>query len=278
LAVQTNDKFKDGKNGDLTPGASRSGVVYKPKKGSLGFMAGVTLGMAGEATAFNADLKLAIELKEGFGIKKINFDGMGYVMGNIADRSTGIVKVGVSIEMDFEKPMFHCLATIDGGFDQKALAVTVKASLSFHFEPGLWYVKLGSWENDDEPWKDPKRIQVDVKADFKVAKASINFNTYFMMGTDIGDLPRSPLKVRQLLGKKGKPDVPETRDAKVFLGKGFAMGAGFRLTAEPLGLERQIQPGANDRSSRIKSRNAQSVVDERSFCPERICAEWHDKN
>jgi hypothetical protein len=232
LAVQTNDKFKDGKNGDMTPGASRSGVVYKPKKGSLGFMAGVTLGMAGEATAFNADLKLAIELKEGFGIKKINFDGMGYVMGNIADRSTGIVKVGVSIEMDFEKPMFHCLAMIDAGFDQKALAVTVKASLTFHFEPGLWYVKLGSWENDDEPWKDPKRIQVDVKADFKLAKASINFNTYFMMGTDIGDLPRSPLKVRQMLGKEGKPDVAEPRDAKVFMGKGFAMGAGFRLTAE----------------------------------------------
>jgi len=232
LTEQTNDKFKDGKDGDMKTGASRSGVSYKPKNGSLGFMAGITLGMAGEATAFNADLKLSIELKQGFGIKKINFDGSGFIMGKIENRPSGLVKVGVSLEMDFEKPMFHCLATIDGGFDKGALAVTVAASLNLHFEPGTWYVKLGSWENDDKPWKDVKRIQVDINADLKLAKASINFNAYFMMGTDIGDIPRSPLKVRQMLGEEGKPDVPKVRDAKIFLGKGFAMGAGFRLTAD----------------------------------------------
>lgn len=232
-AVLTNDKIPDKQGGGtMTPGESRSGVVYKPQKGTFGFMASVTLGTTGEPTSFNADLKLTVQFNtDNFGVTKVVFDGKAYIMGPITDRNKRLLEVGILIESDFEMPMFHAAVTIDGGFNKSALNVTVKASLNMHFEPGMWYIKLGEWTNEDEPWKDPKRIQVDISLGASVAKVGLNFNAYFMMGTDIGELPRSPKKVRDMLQLDGKNDMPKTPDTKVYLGKGFAFGAGIRLDA-----------------------------------------------
>lgn len=218
--------------GPATVGTSRSGVIYKPKKDKFGFMASVTLGTTGEPTSFNADLKLIAELNtDNFGISKIVFEGTGYVMGPIADRNKRLVKIAVLIESDFEKPMFHAAVTVEGGFNQSALEVTVAASLNLHFEPGMWYIKLGEWANEDYPYLDKKRIQVNAKIDAKVLQIGFNFNAYFMMGTDIGDLPKSPLAVRQMLAASQKVDKPKMNTEKVYLGKGFAFGAGIRFTA-----------------------------------------------
>jgi TANFOR domain-containing protein len=221
-----------GKTNDMTAGKTRSGVTYTPKKGSAGFMAGVTLGTAGEPTAFNADLKLLVQFNtDNFGITKIVLEGNGYIMGPILDRSKNLLEVSITIEADFEHPSFDANMTINGGFDQSKLKVSVSASLNIHASPDLWFVKVGYWTNDDEPWKDPKRIQVDLALDAKIAKAALNFNAYFMMGNDIGDLPRSPLKVRNMLSQKGKSDN-KTLPADLALGKGFAFGAGIRFFAE----------------------------------------------
>lgn len=233
--VITNASMPDikGQTNDMTPGKSRSGVSYVPKKGSAGFMAGVTLGTAGEPTAFNADLKLLVQFNtDNFGVTKVVLEGGAYIMGPILDRNKKLLEVTMTIESDFEKPSFDANVTIDGGFDQSALKVTVAASLNIHASPDLWYVKLGYWTNDDEPWKDPKRIQVDVALDAKIVKAALNFNAYFMMGNDIGDLPRSPLKVRNMLAEAGKQDMAKTTPADLALGKGFAFGAGIRFFAE----------------------------------------------
>lgn len=221
-----------GETNDMTAGASRSGIVYTPKKGKLGFMAGVTLGTAGEPTAFNADLKLTVEFNtDNFGISKIAMDGAGYIMGPILDREKRLLEVMVTIEADFDQPSFDANVTINGGFNESVLKVTVAASLNIHASPDAWWVKLGYWTNDNEPWNDPKRIQVDVALDAKILKASLNFNAYFMMGTDIGDLPRSPLKVRNMLSQNGKSDVDKTIPSDVNLGKGFAFGAGIKFDA-----------------------------------------------
>jgi hypothetical protein len=152
-------------------------------------------------------------------------------MGHIGDRNKRLVKIAVLIESDFEKPMFHAAVTVDGGFNKSALEVTVAASLNLHFEPGMWYIKLGEWANEDYPYLDDKRIQVDVKFDSKILTAEFNFNAYFMMGTDIGDLPKSPLKVRQMLAASQKGDLPKMSTEKVYIGKGFAFGAGIRFKA-----------------------------------------------
>ena len=226
----TNDKINNNQGpGTLKAGETRSGVIYTPKKGTFGFMASVTIGTTGEPTSFNADVKLTVQFNtDDFGITKLALEGDAFIMGPIADRDKRLLKVGIDIELDFEKPMFHAAITIDGGFNQSALKVTVKASLTLHFEPGIWYVKLGEWTNDDEPWNDPKRIQVDIALGSQVLNVSLNFNAYFMMGTDIGDLPRSPLKVRQALGLNGNEN-PKAADTKVYLGKGFAMGVGMKF-------------------------------------------------
>ncbi|MCB9244816.1 MAG: hypothetical protein H6606_00170 [Flavobacteriales bacterium] len=222
-----------GPSNDMTAGKSRSGITYTPKKGSAGFMAGVTLGTAGEPTAFNADLKFQVQFNtDDFGITKMVLEGNAYIMGPILDRNKKLLEVSLLIETDFEKPSFDANVTIDGGFDQSMLKVTVAASLNIHSSPDLWYVKLGYWTNEDEPWKDPKRIQVDVALDAKIVKAALNFNAYFMMGTDIGDLPKSPLKVRAMLADEGKQDMNKTIPAELALGKGFAFGAGIRFNAE----------------------------------------------
>lgn len=233
VVAVTNDKIPDKQGpGTMNAGETRSGVVYTPKKGTFGFMASVTLGTTGEPTSFNGDLKLTVQFNtDNFGVTKVVIDGKAYLMGPIADRSKRLLEIGVEIEMDFEKPMFHAAVTIDGGFNQSVLKVTVKASLTLHFEPGLWYVKLGEWTNDDEPWNDPKRIQVDIALDAQIVSVGLNFNAYFMMGNDIGDLPRSPLKVREALGLNGSEN-PKSPDTKVFIGKGFAMGVGIKFDVE----------------------------------------------
>lgn len=218
--------------GTMTAGETRSGVKYTPKKGTFGFMASVTIGTTGEPTSFNADLKLIVQFNtDNFGVTKIVLEGHAYLMGPITDRNKKLLKVDIDIEMDFEKPMFHAAITIDGGFNQSVLKVTVKASLALHFEPGTWYVKLGEWSQDDEPWKDPKRIQIDIALGSEVIGASLNFNAYFMMGTDIGQLPRSPLKVREALGLVNN-EPTKTVNEMVFIGKGFAMGLGIHFEVE----------------------------------------------
>ncbi len=233
VVAVTNDKMPDKQGkGTMNAGETRSGVIYTPKKGTFGFMASVTLGTTGEPTSFNGDLKLTVQFNtDNFGVTKIFIDGKAYLMGPIADRSKRLLEVGIEIEMDFEKPMFHAAVTIDGGFNKSALKVTVKASLALHFEPGLWYVKLGEWSNDDEPWNDDKRIQVDIALDAQVVSVKINFNAYFMMGSDIGDLPRSPKLVRDALGLTGNEN-PKAPNTQVYVGKGFAMGVGIKFDVE----------------------------------------------
>ena len=234
VVVVTNDKIKDNKGeATLTAGETRSGVVYTPKINTFGFMAAVTVGTTGEPTSFNADVKLTVQFDtDNFGVTNIALNGDAYLMGPIADRDVRLLKIGVEIELDVEKPMFHALITIEGGFNKSKLpvALSVKASLALHFEPGLWYVKLGEWKQDDEPWKDKSRIQVDLALGNSVANLSLNFNAYFMMGNDIGELPRSPLLVRNALGDGDGPNN-KTPNTKVALGTGFAMGLGVRLDA-----------------------------------------------
>jgi TANFOR domain-containing protein len=235
LVEVQNDKMvdKQGQKTSMTPGESASGIVYSPKFNTLGFMAAVTLGISGEPTTFNCDLKFTVEFNTGedFGIKKVILEGNGYLIGKINKRGEELVKVGVLILLDFEKPLFHCNATLDGGFNKAGLEVSVSASLTIHVEPGMWYVKFGEWTDDDIPWLDKSRIQANISLGNDVVGASLNFNAYFMMGTDIGDLPRSPLKVRETLGQTGTAQNPSPRDAKILVGKGFAFGAGIRLNA-----------------------------------------------
>src|SRR5690606_15792037 len=134
-----------------------------PQKGTFGFMASVTIGTTGEPTSFNGDVKLIVQFNtDNFSVTKLALEGNAYLMSPIADRDKRLVKIGINIDLDFEKPMFHAAVTFDGGFNQSALKVTVAASLTMHFEPGLWYVKLGEWTNDDTPWTDKKRIQIDI--------------------------------------------------------------------------------------------------------------------
>ena len=233
VVAVTNDKIPNNQGeGTMNAGETRSGVIYTPKKGTFGFMASVTLGTTGEPTSFNGDLKLTVQFNtDNFGVTKVIIDGKAYLMGPIADRSKRLLEVGIEIELDFEKPMFHAAVTIEGGFNKSALNVTVAASLALHFEPGLWYIKLGEWSDDDHPYNDPKRIQVNIALGNQVLSATLNFNAYFMMGNDIGDLPRSPLKVREALGLHNQAGGSKPADTKVFIGKGFALGAGIRFTA-----------------------------------------------
>lgn len=222
-----------GKTNDMSAGKTRSGIVYTPKKGTLGFMAGVTFGTLGDPTAFNADLKLMVQFNtDDFGITKIGLDGKGYIMGPILNREKRVVEATVEILADVENKSFDANMIVDGGFDESKLNVSVAVALAIHASPGSWYVKLGHWTNDDEPWNDDTRIQVNAAFDAKVLAAQLNFNAYLMMGNDIGELPRAPLLVRNMLAQENKAQQAKLSSPLITKGTGFALGAGIKFDAE----------------------------------------------
>jgi hypothetical protein len=185
------------------PGSTASGFRFVPSDGAFGFKGMVVLGTYPSPAAFNADVKLEIELQRtstGVSLGRITLQGNGYMMAELTAREKARVTCFADITYDFPTSTLH------GVFNAaiNAPPVTGSGQMVMHVEPNTWYVKIG------EP---SHRISL--------ALASwLTTDGYLMMGKGLPPPPPPPQRVLSLLGNR-----TVTRDQRVSAGNGIALGA-----------------------------------------------------
>ncbi|UII23988.1 hypothetical protein [Fulvivirga ligni] len=232
---------------DTSPGANKDGLNYVPDQGTFGFSAAVAFGLTGAKSAFNGDLKFTMELKSNGAVNHVILEGNGYVMQDITDRSSGLITGGVYAEIQpripnaaegqnaaENRPNFRFIAEMS--LDIASGLITGGATLDLWFSPQEWWLKLGEWTNEDKPWLDESRSHIAI--DLKIVKTE--FHSYFMMGSNIPDMPKMPLKVRNIFADKKESLNPSPRigllstndPEAVPASPGMAFGAGSHFYAD----------------------------------------------
>lgn len=209
-----------GKN--LATGNSTGQHTYVPdEKAGLSFMAGVTLVVANE-NAINADVMLEVAFNQGGGIKYAQFNGSAFFMSSIADRgrvqgeNVPAAPVYASLNMlyDNDNDVFHAnmktyinIAGVIQGVGPNGLV----GEAVIHVDRNDWYTYIGR----------PSQM-------FGLNIAGIaTANTYFMLGTQIENLPLPPKEVREIFGDI---DLRLMRDDIAAAGGGgFAAGVHFKI-------------------------------------------------
>lgn len=215
-----------------SPGYSPSNLEYTPNKGGIGFHATVVFGLTGgpsQAAAFSGDLTFSMDFSKSNGIEKMGIYGNGYAMQPLLDRGDASIHGYFNIEIDFVNSSFE----LGVGLDVNAADGIVhgSAAINMHASSEEWFIKIGSWEANDpmnyEPWADENRVNLNVT----LGPIDANFNLYFMMGSDMPDLP--PLPGKLLSNLQGQGGAPIT-DSRTGFGEynantpGFGFGAGFQ--------------------------------------------------
>lgn len=214
----------------FSPGYSPSGLIYTPKKGAIGFSATVVFGLTGgeaSASAFNGDLTFWMTFTGSNGLEKMGLNGGGYAMQPLGNREAASVSGEFAITINF------VTSTFDLGIDldvNVASFVNGTASVNMHASPNEWFIYIGSWEAPNpqnyEPWNDPKRNKLNV--DLEIAQ--FNFNLYFMMGSNMPELPPLPGKIMSNMQTQGGGMIQDERSPAPDYNAqtpGFAFGAGF---------------------------------------------------
>lgn len=235
---------KSNKEGQI--GGSQTGVTFTPTQGEYGFSATVLFGLAGgkaSASVFNGDLTFRMALKKfnngSIGIKEMFIEGNAYAIAQFdKSRNQASIKGYVKIAMDFIEPSF----TLDAGLYANIANGIVEGQMTIqmHFSPAEWYVHLGRWDTQnqkamDEPWTDNLRNKLTV--DLKIISATLH--SYFMMGSQMPDLPPLPKAVRErMLGQDNKPITDARKEFPSFdptadnAKPGFGFGIGLHTAIE----------------------------------------------
>ncbi len=226
------DTFVDDPPYNDNPGSTVYGNDIVPQEGSFGFNASMGFGLVGSPNALNGDVKFSMQLTENGGINNVMIEGGGYMMQSFGDRSDAFISGSLAITIvphnpayPNTTPMFH-LDTPDPFSVNVADVLSAEFPLGLHFDPQTWYVKIGEWQNWQEPWNDGSRAQMGV--DLKLYETM--FHGYFMMGNDIPGIPPLPLEVQQKFGMNETTATPRSGILGVNnSGGGIAFGAGYRL-------------------------------------------------
>lgn len=200
------------------PGANKDGLTFTPQQGTFGFSAAVAFGLTGASAAFNGDLKFSMELQSNGAVNHVILEGGCYMMQNIIDRENGLITGTVYAEIEpripnatnqenaaQNRPNFRFIAGME--IDIANGLVSGGGTLDLWFCPTEWWIKLGEWENEDEPWEDDSRVNLTV--DLKIVEA--HFHSYFMMGSNIPGMPQMPLMVREEFESGAQPLNPSPR-------------------------------------------------------------------
>ncbi|TVR76700.1 MAG: hypothetical protein EA409_12940 [Saprospirales bacterium] len=219
-----------------SPGYSPSNLVYTPSKGGIGFHATVVFGLTGgpsQASAFNGDLTFSMDFSKSNGIEKMGLYGNGYGMQPLLDRGDASIHGFISIEIDFIAKSFELTAGLE--VEVADGIVSGSALINMHASAEEWWIHIGSWEAinplDYKPWADNSRVNLNVK----LGPIAANFNLYFMMGSNMPDLPPLPgILLANMQGQGGAP----IKDSRTGHGNfnantpGFGFGAGFHRKLE----------------------------------------------
>lgn len=194
--------------------------TYVPdEKTVFGLLAGAAIGLK-EKNTFHAKVVLEANFTSS-GLGQIGIEGHGYVMTNY---QTGFEKyepapsvyVGVSVLFDFPKKIFDANMVADINFPAQQPFITGGGGAHMHFEPGKWWIKMGSPET--APGPAPIGLTII---------GLLNTESYFMTGHELGTMPPPHPKVAQILGLTQLPN--QRKNGWLEGGKGFAFGSSIEL-------------------------------------------------
>ncbi len=225
--------FVDNPEYTETLGSSVYGDNIVPQQGSFGFNASLGFGLVGSPNALTGDVKFSMQVADNGAVDNVKIKGGGYLMQGL-DGSKDDAFISGSLEMTivphdaakpFPTPIFH-MDTPDPFNMNVAGLLKASIPLAVHFDPQTWYVKLGEWQNWQEPWNDGARAEMEV--DLKLYKTL--FHGYFMMGNDIPELPPLPSIVQEKFGNAFTPTSQRNTVLGINnAGGGIAFGAGYKL-------------------------------------------------
>lgn len=191
------EQMLEGQTGDLEstdPSESASGVVYSPKKGSIGFKAGTTLALSNEVgggNVMNASVWVTSSYANG-AFSSLLLEGEGFVISNYPENDDHLVSAIMKLGYDNKTKNLDLTLNIEADF----LVGKALIPITFHAKTAdkKWYMHLG----------DPhgRRIQADL-IDVKSGplKVYLGANAYFALGNDLPDgrLPAPPPEIVQFL-------------------------------------------------------------------------------
>ncbi len=206
------------------PGTTLTNVRLVPDPNTLfGLKATVIIGTTGGGQAFNADITLTATFNNSGGISQIAFDGDGYFMTSVMDRSFTAVKAGVLLQYDFNEKI------LTGNFDvmiNVPLTLTgrkennVAGNAYLYVGPDKWQILVG------EPSPNTARVGV-------LLANSFDASGYLMAGEELPSPPPPPSKVLEILG-----ELNSVRSPGIAGGRGFAFGASF----QPPRIQTELSP------------------------------------
>ncbi|UII27546.1 hypothetical protein LVD15_03690 [Fulvivirga maritima] len=209
------------KQSPLPPGGVIDNIDYEPDKSvSLGFNAGVTLGMIPDPYVFNADAFFEIAFSSSGGVKYMQFRGDAFFMTPMEKREAGEVKLNASMMMmfDFENKIFHSTLEIYINiFDiLKGVGTNDLAGWAeMYFSPDEWFIHIG---------RPDKRIGLAFVA--LGNQPLVTAESYFMAGHRIPDIPELPAEVTRLTGEMSL----SRDDGALASAKGMAFGTSLKLS------------------------------------------------
>ena len=206
------------------PGTTLTNVRLVPDENTLfGLKATVIIGTTGGGQAFNADITLTATFNNSGGISQIAFDGDGYFMTSVMDRSFTAVRAGVLLQYDFNAKiltgnfdvMINVPLTLKGRQDNN-----IAGNAYLYVGPDKWQILVG------EPVPDAARVGVRLANSFDASG-------YLMAGEELPAPPPPPSKVLEILG-----ELNSVRSPGISNGTGFAFGASF----QPPKIQTEISP------------------------------------
>jgi hypothetical protein len=211
-----------------SPSKSNSGLEYIPNKNvSFGFKASVALGLMSDKKTFNAVVTFEVVFNNNGGINSLSLYGKGYFMCdmqlNRSRTDSPPLYADARIDFDFANSSLH------GNFKvfisaPNDLIVGVNADklageVVMHWDKSNWYIHVGRPSQ-------PLGVNVDV------GLAKVSATCYFMMGTQIENMPLPPSSITQYLSYTPNRNLDE-----LFKGKGFAFGAAFNFNTGNINMQ-----------------------------------------
>jgi hypothetical protein len=194
------DEEEAASGNSTSPGSAHSGFSYEPDNSvDLGLSASMVMGTHPSPEAFNGDVGLDAQFLSDGGIGTISLTGKGYMLCGVAGRNKAKILADMDMEYNFPEQTFHGVFDVD----INASPLDGGGQMTAHFDPDLWYVKVGEPSN---------RISIDLDS-------WLSTDGYFMIGQDLPS-PQLPSQILELF-----PDYTVYRNPAIEMGDGFAFGA-----------------------------------------------------
>ena len=186
----------------------------------LGFKATVAMGTP-SPQGFNAVATLEIVFNQNWGVNEVMFYGQGSFMQSMDfdnPTTSAPIQADVYVGMDFVNDVFYgnfkVYVNACNGALRGTQANNLAGEMVIYADPVDWYVHIG-------------RPSARIGLAFEILGLTIQNGSYFMMGTQIEEMPSPPEQVLRIL----EIPVPDNRNTgEIALARGFAFGTYFSIS------------------------------------------------